>query len=358
LKFIDPFVHIASNVIDQSIVQRSPLGLLSPEIRASLMGKNGNVAQDMASARMLVGSALAITFGSLAAEGYASGSGPEKGAERNIWQMAGNQSYSVRIGDFWYDAHRLGPLGMLTGVSADLYNVAHLAHEGEFLASAAALQHAFTQNVLDESFMRGPAELIQAIEDPGRYGQNYLKNFLSSFVPFSVGAAQIARATDPYSRQARTVADAMLAKIPGKSETLWPNIDIWGQPIPSRDALGAPGVTAIYETRINQDPVNQALLRLKVFPAKLDRKIGNVKLTDEQYDDFARTAGRLAKDRLNTLVTSPQFETMPPAMQHEIMAEFITKSRETARGLMKMKYPQIAHDAMLALRTKKGLPND
>ena len=353
LKFIDPFVQIASNVIEQSIVQRTPLGILAPELRATLMGKHGNVAQDMAAAKMLVGSALAISFGTLAAEGYASGSGPEKGPERATWIMAGNQAHSVRIGDFWYDTHRLGPLGMLTGIAADLYDVAHKANAGEYLEAAAHLQHAFTQNVLDESFMRGPAQLMQAIEDPGRYGANYIKNFVASFVPFSVGVAQVARGIDPYSRQARTITDAMLNKIPWGSESLRPNYDVWGQPIPARDALIEPGVTALYMTKISTDPVNLAMQRVGVFPAKLERKISNVKLTDDQYDDFARTAGVMAKERLDVLVTSPQFQQMSPTIQHNVMAEFISKSRNAARMMMMMKYPQIANDAANQRRIKR-----
>jgi hypothetical protein len=97
------------------------------------------------------------------------------------------QPHSVRVGDLWYQVNRLGPIGMLMGIAADMYAVSHDATEGEILKAAAHLQHAFTQNILDESFMRGPADLIKAIEDPGRYGEGYIKNFLSSFVPYSVG---------------------------------------------------------------------------------------------------------------------------------------------------------------------------
>jgi hypothetical protein len=34
--------------------------------------------------------------------------------------------------------------------------------------------------------MQGPADLIRAVEDPGRYGEGYLKNIASDFLPFSV----------------------------------------------------------------------------------------------------------------------------------------------------------------------------
>jgi hypothetical protein len=352
LKFIDPFVHIGANVITKSIVERTPLGILSSELRADLMGRNGNIAQDTAQARMLAGTALAITFGSLAMEGYITGSGPSDPKEAMRWRQV-YQPHSVRIGDIWYQVNRLGPLGMLLSTSADLYSVARDASEGEMLTAAAHLQHAITQNILDESFMRGPSDLIKAVEDPGRYGEGYLKNFASSFVPFSTGMFQIARAADPYSRQARTVVDAIKQRIPGISETLLPRRDIWGEEIPNPEAFGHAGFTAIYMKKVNTDPVNQAMLDLGIAPALVERKIRNVDLTDEEYDDFARLAGRMAKQRLDVIVKSPDWQTWPNHVKHTVLQEVIGKTREAARGLMMMKFPHIPQDAAADLRERK-----
>jgi hypothetical protein len=353
LKFVDPFVHISGNVIEQGVLQRTPAGLLtllSPEteLARDLRGANGAAAQDKAIGRMLVGSALSITFGGLAAQGLMSGSGPSDPRQAAMWRQAGNQAHSVRIGDIWYDVHRLGPLGMLAGISADLFDVAHEAEKGELLEAAAHLQHAFTQNILDESFMRGPADLIQAVEDPGRYGESYIRNFLSSFVPFSVGMSQVARASDPYSRQARTLADAIKAKVPGLSETLFPRRDVWGEPMPSREVLGAPGVSAIYMTRLNNDPVNKAMLDLNIYPAQVQRKIVNVELTPAEYDDYARIAGRMTKADLDRIVNSPAWNQMPVEAKHYAIQHTIEMDRNAAREMMKGKYPRIPAEATIA----------
>ena len=350
LKFVDPFVHISSNVIDQSIIQRTPLGLiLSPELRADVMGKNGTIAQDKAQARMLCGTALSLLFGSLAANGYASGSGPSDPMQAAMWRLAGNQAHSVRVGDIWYDTHRLGPMGMLMGVAADMYDVAHAAGEGDMLAAGAHLQHAITQNILDESFMRGPAELLKAVEDPGRYGESYIRQFASSFVPYSVGMAQMARAADPYSRQARTVMDAIKAKIPGLSEELMPRRDVWGEPMVNHDALGAKGVTAIYMTQMSRDPVNLALLSIGIAPSKVEKKIRGVELDPDQYDEYQRVAGRMTKMRLDAIVNSQDFQSWPNHVRHDVITETIRQSREAARGYVMLKYPEIisqAHENM------------
>ena len=89
--------------------------------------------------------------------------------------------------------------------------------------------------------MRGPSDLIRALTDHERYGPGFVRNFLSSFMPFSVGMSQIARTIDPYTRQARTITDAMLRKIPWASEELYPIRDIWGEPMPNKRSCGSWG---------------------------------------------------------------------------------------------------------------------
>lgn len=346
LKFIDPFVHISSNILDQTLVQRTPIGLLSKDMRNDLMGKNGAVMRDQAQARMLVGTALAATAGGLAAEGLMSGSGPSNAHERGIWIAAGNQPHSVKVDDVWYDIHRLGPLGMVMSIGADMYDVAHAMGKEDSSIVATMLAHAISQNVLDESFMRGPAELIQATTDSERYGPQYVRNFASSFLPYSVGMSQVTRATDPYTRQARTVMDAFRAKIPWESQSLMPRRDVWGEPVLNRDVLGVKGLSAIYETKVNHDPVNKTLLSLGFYPSQPGKSIRGVKLSDPQYDDYSRIAGRLTKQRLDNIVAQSGFSQIPPGKQVEVMRKIIETSRESARRAIMMKYPEIMQQAV------------
>lgn len=362
LKFVDPFIHIAGNIFNQALIKRSPIALLTmlsekSELGRDLRGLNGNVAQDTAMARVLSGTMLAVVAGGLAAEGLASGSGPSDPAKAAMWRMAGNQPHSVRIGDVWYGVQRLGPLGMLLSTSADMYDVAHKMRTEDASVVGAALMHAFTQNILDESFMRGPADLIKATTDSGRYGAGYVRTMLSSFMPYSVLMSQTARATDPYSRQARSIMDAIKQRIPGLSEELMPRRDVWGEPMPSGDALIAAGVTAIYAQRMSHDPVNLAMLDIGIAPAPVERRIRNVLLSDEQYDDYARLAGRGAKMRLDAIVRSPDWQNWPRETKHDIIEEVLRQSREAARGIVMMKYPDIPREAVKQqMERRKGTP--
>ncbi len=358
LRFIDPFVKISGNVMGQALMERTPLGAFAPEIRASLAGKNGPAAQDLAVGRMIAGTALATTFGLLAKQGLVTGSGPQGKDEQEtrhlqaMWKLAGNQAHSVRVGDLWYDVHRLGPLGMLMGVAADMSEIGSYASDGDLGKAGGAVMHAFTQNILDESFVKGPADLIEAVQDPARYGPSYIRNQLAGFVPYSTALAQMARASDPYSREARSIVDTIKAKIPGLSESLLPKRDVWGMPIPARDALGGPYATAIYQQRANADPIAQALLDIGVYPAPVERKIRGVDLSDQQHDDFARIAGGLLHDRMRTMVGSRDWPSLPGHVRHDIVEAQVKATRETAAGMVMMKYPSIPAAAVAARRAK------
>jgi hypothetical protein len=130
-----------------------------------------------------------------------------------------------------------------------------------------------------------------------------------------------------------------------------PRRDVWGEAIPNVQGV-IPGVLSIYEQRINNDPVNLALLKIGVFPGKLDRKIRNIDLTPQEYDDFQRLAGRMAKSRLDVFVRSPEFQTWTPALQHDLVSVQIAQAREAARNVMMLKFPHIVRDATQAKQAR------
>ena len=83
------------------------------------------------------------------------------------------------------------------------------------------------------------------------------------------------------------------------------------------------------------------MLDLGVHPAAVERKIRGVDLTDQQYDDHSRIAGRMTKMRLDTIVRSPDWQMWSPFMKHDAISAVITSCREAAAGVMMMKNPTI-----------------
>jgi hypothetical protein len=356
-KFIDPFIRITTNIFHQNILERTPIGLLAPSIRRELLGEHfrpedtpeqrglKQIDQDVAQARMIVGSLMSVFFGGLAYEGYLIGAGPTDPRKRAIWEVNGYKSHSIRIGDINYSIARLGSFGMLASTVADLYQVAHIASTEDMNHASLHLAHAFVQNMIDESFFRGIADLAQAIEDPTRHGEEWVQNFVPAFIPYSSFLNQANHAIDPYTRNARTVVDSIMAKLPWESQQLTPRRDVWGEPVKNPDALIGKGITAIYEYQISRDPVNVALKQLDVGIPQVPRTIRNVKLTDQEYDDFQKYSGRLLKQRLTALVTSGYWNQLDPNTKRQTVQEFVSQSRNVAREIMLGKYHHIIADA-------------
>jgi hypothetical protein len=340
-------VHIFSNMVDQSIIQRGPAGLLQSQIRADLAGKNGPLAADTARGRLGAGIALSVVGGGLAMEGLLTPSAPSDPNEARVWRMIYGTPHSFRIGEMAYDLSRLGPIGILLGISADLYHASTMIGKEAASKVAHYLVHSFTQNFMDEGFLQGPSNLIKALDEPDQYGARFVRDFIASFA-VSQATSALARQIDPYAREARTLLDEIKAKVPWLSETLMPRRDIWGQPIPNREYWG------VYATQTQDDPVNRALERLGIFPAPVERVIRGVELTDRQYDDFARIAGINAKMRVSAIVNQPGFAALPFFAQHDLVQKAIEGAREQARGLVMMQNQSIP---LTALKAKQDLVN-
>ena len=331
-KFIDPFVHISANILNKAIVERTPAGILSPSMRADLSGKNGSVAQDLASAKMMVGTAVAVTFGWLAAEGLVTGSGPTDPRQQAVWRnLNGYQPHSVKLNDQWIAVNRLGPIGMLVGMAADLYDVARAASQEDTATAAGLFVHGVAQNILDESFMRGPADLLKAFEDRN-FARAYVQNLGASFLPASVEMSYLTRSMDPYSRQARTFLDKLRAKLPfdvgfGRSTDLSPKRDLWGEPIQNARSLDQLGLTSIWISKQSTDRVNREMLRLGVAPSPVERRVRGQTLSDQQYDDYARLAGRLTKMDLDRVVNSQYWSQIPDAQKRDVIEHAFKANR-------------------------------
>jgi GNAT superfamily N-acetyltransferase len=345
VKFIIPFVRTPLNLLKYAS-ERTPLGLFSAEVRDNLAGKNGTVASDTQVSRIALGTAVGVATYGLATQGLITGGGPADKNKRAIMQANGWQDYSIRIGDMYYRYNRLDPFSVILGVVADayeIYNASGASHPDKEKIPSLVFA-AVTQNILNRASLQGISDAIQAVTDHERYGRNYIKKMAGTIVP--AFSAQTAQALDPVVREARTVLDGIKSRIPGLSQTLLPKRDVWGEPMVREGGLGPDIAAPIIESRVKNDPVNKALLSANYFPGHLQRKIRGVELTDEQYDDYARIAGRTAKMRLNAIVSMPGFEQIPETARQEMMTKTITHAREMAQSIVIMQSVNSDNDIM------------
>jgi hypothetical protein len=100
--------------------------------------------------------------------------------------------------------------------------------------------------------------------------------------------------------------------------------------MPQRDWTGTPvgSHTMLSPSTFKNDGTMAAMQAAEFFPAKIRRDVRGVPLTDQQYDDLARVAGGLAKMRMDQLVRTPGFLSLPEGLQRTQMQQTLASSRK------------------------------
>jgi hypothetical protein len=337
-----PFFRTPVNLLKHPI-RHSVLSVASRDVQATLMGKKGAIARDEAYSRILLGSGV-VTSAFLATQmGRLTGAGPKDPAERAMWMLAGNQPYSFRIGETWHSYARLEPFATLLGVSADAAYIREKLNDDESASIGTLLTYSAGQNVLNKTWLKGVTDLVEAINEPERYGDAYLRNLATRIVPAAVG--QASRMDDPYLRDVRTMVDAFKNKY-GDSESIYPKRDIFGNAIKREGAAGPDVLSPIFVTNVNKDPVVQELLNLQIFPGEAEREIRGVELTPQQYDDYQLAAGRLLYQSYNQLVNTPGWQNIPSGIRIDVLTKQLSATRERARTYVMFKHPDILQQSM------------
>lgn len=335
-RLIFPVVRTGINLFKYS-VENSPLGFALREVRDRLGGAFGEAARDTQISRMILGSTVLAAAATMWFSDLLTDGGPSRPEERETWIASGKQPYSARIGETWVDFRRLSPLGDHLMFAADLAALSNRLvtadDEKEWEKARVAALVTIWRNVGDKLSMRGASDFFEALSEPERFGQSFINKFAASWVPNFLGQTASAM-DDPVMREARNVLDALRNKIPWERDDLMPRRDRWGEPVPF-----TPLVRMM--TDATNDVVNREMLRLGANPARPQRKWNGVELTAEQFDDYARIAGRFAKQRLDLWVGSQGYASLPDGLKLKSILDIVESSRKMARGQVQITYPEL-----------------
>jgi hypothetical protein len=108
-----------------------------------------------------------------------------------------------------------------------------------------------------------------------------------------------------------------------------------------RDVWGMPEGTLSHAA---SDPVDQELNHLGYTPNFPPEKIKGVKLTDAQYDDYLKTAGPLARVRIESLMRDPRWSRLPDADRLDLVKQNIRQSRSIAATAVELRAKGTAND--------------
>ena len=274
--------------------------------------------------------------------------GPTDPRQRAALLQSGWQPYSVRVGDEWVSYARFDPFSTLFGAAADFTEVGRFATGKEADEFAANLGMAIAKNVTSKTWLSGLSDAFEVLTDPERYGKAYLQRLAGSMaVPSLVN--QAAQASDPYMRNARSIVDAIKARVPVLSETVPMRRDVWGEPVERGTSLGPDIASPIFTKRISDDPVRQEIARLGVPlstpPRYLKVRGKRFDLTPGQYDELVQLSGKPAKQYLDDYMRTAEWQGMPDDQRVEFVSETLKEFRSAGREALKERYPEFSGGA-------------
>lgn len=369
-RYFLPFVNTPDNIL-RFTFERTPLAPLMKQFRDEIAA--GGARQQMALSRLAIGTLYTMVAMDMAFNGLLTGDGPPDRAEKQTFTRAGWQRYSVRIGDRFFAYNRLDPVGFTLGLSADIAEYIENAQMdsssglevGEVLAALAA---SIAGNITGKTYFTGLTDLVEAMAEPDRRAEAWVKRFAGSFVP--VAAKEVERLIDPNLRATSNIVEQLKSVTPGLSQDLPQRVDVWGRPISYRsgikpDAVGFvyDMVSPIYSREFKPEPIDQEMMNEGFFvamPSKrltIGRTTFNLRNAPDVYNRFIELRGNAlkipgngnmgAKDFLNAVVSgkhrlSQAYANLPDAQAKEDFVKKVLRSYgELAKQQILQEFPQL-----------------
>lgn len=366
MAFVAPFVKTPSNIMLQTI-RRSPLGLFSLVKRAKEGKFKGELGQRYLVdevGKLLVGNILGGMFVSMAFSGALTGGGPGDPEKEELLKSAGWQPYAIKFPDGSYRSYtRVEPLSSILGMAADMAEGYRNGDYETVNKTAKRFFGSLGENLTNKTFLAGLEGIFTAWSDPLRFGDRFIRQQIAGVFPTSVAGlpvGQLARVTDDtYRRTNERLIDPIVAKIPGASETLEPQMTPTGQP---RKRLGtaverlvSPFPTSKEESTEDARLASE-LSRIDYVPSAPRRYefVGGVKVNYTQDEIKAlQEAHRQASKEAIRLLNNPNYQALPDT---DLDAKNV--GQKTKRDVMENLYRRFRRKALARLRggiTARGI---
>lgn len=342
IREVMPFRNTPANLFRRA-AEFSPLAGVTTDFWTAF--KAGGAARHRALARMGIGSLIGGLVWGMVDKGMISGNGPSDPRSRRLW-LQDNQPYSLRIGDKWVSFRRLDPLSIWVGMVADAHSLSTDLSENDQDRSLLDIFGAAASNFMDKTWTTGLTDMVEALDDPGRFGEAFAGRYMGSYIPTI--AAHTAWTADPYLRDGRGFLNNIMRRVPGMTENVPYVFDFWGDPIKFEGLSGEtlPGqlldfTHAFYSRTDRNDPVIDELLRLDMRKSPPTDVIGGVELTPEQHMQYTRLANGAVRPVLQQIVTSRYYDRLPDATKVELIERVLDSSRTHARRVMLAQDPEL-----------------
>lgn len=249
-QYLVPFARISSNLIGRAM-EMTPVGFIWSlsdlyklfEAVKSNAPKMDIIVAQQAFVRRLVNAgagttALFMTGYFMAKNGHMMGAEPSNAMEKRLWDIQGRSPFSITLDNSktWHNLRMLGPLGMSMMMGAAVYyETSNPMEEGIGKVGGAVVGAAAP--IMHESFLQNAGDLIDGLAGKPGSGGRMMDDLIGGMVPNVV--AEMAKATDPYTRKPGTMLEHLEARIPGLSSNVPPKIGAGGTPLQHETGFSA-----------------------------------------------------------------------------------------------------------------------
>lgn len=387
LRILLPFIRTPANIFNASM-ERSPFAPLTQRFRQEVSA--GGHRADLALAKMSLGSMAMLSAVDLAMNGYICGSGPSEPGEKQLFMRQwGPGGYRFKYGDQTYQYNRLDPLGFLLGISADLVDLMRRSNSEETGRSAENLLtasiFALANNAANKSYMATLSRFIDAMNNADRTAQSFMNSLAGSVIPSKVAKSK--QMMDPYVKEIRSMADSLMSRTPGLSDSLPPRRDLWGRPrlYTSGNGWVFDMFSPIASAEYGDQPIDQELSRLQYYPQEIGYKVTfsdasgqtsarlNLELYPGSHSRLVELAGNSLKlpqyedkgcmDFLNDLVQGKStysaiyemYSDGPDGEKSRFIQKIISDFRKEAKLQLVKEFPQMEPDINFRLEKARQL---
>jgi hypothetical protein len=231
---------------------------------------------------------------------------------------------SIRIGDRWIAYKSLDPFASALAFTVDAIREFQSGKPIDEVWTKIGL--GMMRNMQDKTFLQGISDVVNAVQDPERFGTKWATNIATGFIPNLI--RQPIRTYDDVFRETDLPNDLGFMDALGRRmgygvypQSAMPAITVWGQP--ARKDTGTGGPNTDWMIRLlspadlraaNVDPLDVALLRYNMThqdgdpralfgvtaPSReLSRTVGGqvvkISLDDAEYEDFITKVGKAAR---------------------------------------------------------------
>lgn len=327
LRFIIPFIQTPVNVVKYGL-ERSPLGLVSAAQKAATGASKGEVL-DSAS-RAIVGSMAMATLASYFTEDRMTGAAPSNPKEKDAFYADGKLPWSVKIGDEWIAYNRIEPLNTVLRQIAEWHDASKAGDE-TVTEKVGAFMRSEARNVADQTFMTGVGNLVDAIEDPERFGQKFITDITGGFIP-SIAAAS-ARALDDTVRKPETIGQSFMARLP-----------LISKDVPAMESSSEPGGEALRRT--NEGTLRNFLSNFAGFRSTRDQgtnyqeNVQRFQAADKLRREETDAVNQTVEELYQTIIGAPKGQktkVLEDAISNgtltpEVMEKFTDKIKDSVKS--------------------------